>query len=258
MDVRRGAPRILSAGEIGPMQSYYYLTDHVRFCEFDDGGVFLDLKEQQYYGISQAELQHLRSCLRGCERASRYGTERTRGDDEHKDIAETLERFRLLTRDSRKGRKFTPLDIRCTESIPLEGIDETDPSIHLVDITRFVRASFIGAFLLRFRSLEHIVWRVERRKRRAAHGESPENAMPLGKLTKLYRRLTPLVFTTTEFCLRDALVLTEFLALYGVYPTWVIGVRTRPFGAHSWVQYRRLLLNDALEHVETFTPILAI
>jgi hypothetical protein len=50
----------------------------------------------------------------------------------------------------------------------------------------------------------------------------------------------------------------EYLSMYHVFPEWVIGVRTQPFGAHSWVQNGAVVLNDTPERVSSFTPILAV
>jgi hypothetical protein len=54
------------------------------------------------------------------------------------------------------------------------------------------------------------------------------------------------------------LVLVEFLSIYGLHSTWVVGVQTMPFGAHSWVQIDDCVLNGPVNYVRAFTPILAI
>jgi hypothetical protein len=56
----------------------------------------------------------------------------------------------------------------------------------------------------------------------------------------------------------DSLVLAVFLTRHMIPCTFVIGVSVKPFLAHSWVQIGELVLNDTAEHVQTFTPILAI
>jgi len=38
----------------------------------------------------------------------------------------------------------------------------------------------------------------------------------------------------------------------------VIGIRPDPFLAHCWVQHKGLVLNDDIDNVRTFTPILVI
>jgi hypothetical protein len=40
--------------------------------------------------------------------------------------------------------------------------------------------------------------------------------------------------------------------------TFVIGVATRPFVAHAWVQIAGSVLNDTVEHVQDFAPILSV
>ncbi|NJO12382.1 MAG: lasso peptide biosynthesis B2 protein [Gammaproteobacteria bacterium] len=71
-------------------------------------------------------------------------------------------------------------------------------------------------------------------------------------------RLRALLFSSRDHCLLDCLVCIEFLATRGYYPAWVFGVRTAPFQAHCWVQLGGLVLNDTVEHVRGFTPILVV
>ena len=73
-----------------------------------------------------------------------------------------------------------------------------------------------------------------------------------------YERLRPLLLTANEKCLFDSLAMMGFLADQDLYPRWIIGVKTRPFGAHSWVQAGSTVLNDQHEYVRQFRPILAV
>jgi hypothetical protein len=74
----------------------------------------------------------------------------------------------------------------------------------------------------------------------------------------VFEKLRPLAFSTKDCCLRDSLALARFLALQGLHARWVIGIKTRPFGAHAWVQHDHLVLNDHHEHVSGFRPILVV
>ena len=38
----------------------------------------------------------------------------------------------------------------------------------------------------------------------------------------------------------------------------VLGVRLAPFRAHSWVQLKDEVLNDHIDHIRSFTPILIL
>jgi hypothetical protein len=48
------------------------------------------------------------------------------------------------------------------------------------------------------------------------------------------------------------------MARHALFPTWVIGVRARPWGAHAWVQQDKLLLDANPEQVCEYTPILTV
>ena len=56
-------------------------------------------------------------------------------------------------------------------------------------------------------------------------------------------------------CLTDSLALMRFLGTLAVGATLVFGVKLEPFGAHCWVQFEQLLLNDRSDHVERFVPV---
>ncbi len=73
-----------------------------------------------------------------------------------------------------------------------------------------------------------------------------------------YLRLRPFALTSHDRCLNDSLTLVHFLASQGLFPQWVIGVRVRPFCAHSWVQSGGVVLNDLPERVRAYEPILVV
>jgi hypothetical protein len=77
-------------------------------------------------------------------------------------------------------------------------------------------------------------------------------------LTAQFLALAPFLFTTKDACLFRSLFLMRFLAEHQIAATWTFGVRLAPFGAHCWIEYDGAVLNDHLEHVAGFTPILAI
>ena len=67
------------------------------------------------------------------------------------------------------------------------------------------------------------------------------------------RYLSPL-----DQCLPRSLALAEALAGLRLAGRLVVGVRLRPFLAHSWVQTDRVVLNDRPDIVRTFVPLLVI
>ena len=59
-------------------------------------------------------------------------------------------------------------------------------------------------------------------------------------------------------CLYRAFALLDFLRRDGLSAQWVFGVRTWPFSAHCWLQCEDLLLDDDLDRVALYTPIMAV
>ncbi|WP_062099660.1 lasso peptide biosynthesis B2 protein [Caulobacter sp. CCH5-E12] len=59
-------------------------------------------------------------------------------------------------------------------------------------------------------------------------------------------------------CLLRSLQQLLYLRSLGHRPRWVFGVRTWPFDAHCWLQLGDVVLDDHIEHVQAFTPILAV
>jgi len=59
-------------------------------------------------------------------------------------------------------------------------------------------------------------------------------------------------------CLLDSVALLDVLHKHGLYPSLVFGVIRRPFAAHCWVQVDEVVVNDRLDHVREYAPILVI
>ena len=71
-----------------------------------------------------------------------------------------------------------------------------------------------------------------------------------------FERLRPWLPLDGE-CLLRSYHLRTFLRASGLDALWVFGVRTWPFGAHCWLQAGRTVLDDDLERLAAYQPILA-
>lgn len=69
---------------------------------------------------------------------------------------------------------------------------------------------------------------------------------------------TGFIATTHDKCLPRSLAVMRRLARRGVRGTLVMGVKLAPFRAHCWVQYDSTLINDRIDNVHDFTPILVV
>lgn len=67
-----------------------------------------------------------------------------------------------------------------------------------------------------------------------------------------------LLRSAADRCLPRSIALALCLAGRQCHAQVVLGVKLAPFAAHCWVQYRSEVLNDELEEVLRYTPILVI
>lgn len=66
------------------------------------------------------------------------------------------------------------------------------------------------------------------------------------------------ILSDVERCLPSSMALAEALWKAKIPVVLVLGVRLSPFQAHSWVQWDDRVLNDHIDHVRSFKPILVI
>lgn len=224
------------------------LAKDVHVCVADNNAIFLDLKHDRYIGLDAAQTNVLRKIV---------SDEPGAGADVDALVAHLIEQ-KLLTRDSRNGR-----DLRLSDAIsPTAGLIgfEYDPpcEVRWHHVMALAVAYFEVTASLRFRSLAATVATAARRRRAGAerYGERVD-IDSVRTLVLAFRRLRPLFYRGRQGCLLDSLVLASFLARYRVFPRVVIGVMLGPFGGHCWVQYETLVLNDRLERVSKFTPIMS-
>ena len=59
-------------------------------------------------------------------------------------------------------------------------------------------------------------------------------------------------------CLRWSIAMVRYLRRTRYFPDLVLGVRMMPFAAHAWVQDGETVLNDTVEYVSAYTPILVV
>jgi hypothetical protein len=103
--------------------------------------------------------------------------------------------------------------------------------------------------------LERTVSSVAGRKNR--HPPATPDPDAVRALVSAFQSLRSL-FPANYLCLFDSLALLYFLAMDGIYPTWVFAVRFDPWKAHCWLQTDTVLLNEEVDETSEYTPIMAI
>jgi hypothetical protein len=247
----------------------YALARHVFVCMQGEHVVFLDVRKDRYFAIESAKTAGLGELVGGwpvpVPRSEPYAV---RGDaavslvpakfdcGSLAPVVALLLDKEILT-SPEAGKAATPVVVPGpVGEVTGESLDEpTRTSVG--SFARFVASSVRARLLLKQRSFESVVARVSNRNR-SADPQIRRDDEQVQKLVGIYTTLRPFFFTAKDACLFDALSLHEFLSAYGVYASWVFGVQARPFAAHCWLQLDGLVLNDTVNHVRRYAPIMIV
>jgi hypothetical protein len=233
----------------------YFLSAQAFCCEFDDGAIILDLRGGTYLGLDAEHLPNLKACIGNWPHSLISRSTAASGADFERLIAALLAR-KIITTNPVLSHK---LDLDYPATTPAR----MDWTARQSRISIALILKFSGSLLLvllspkRKRLAFVLAW--IRRRQLSIHREG--NSMTLEAISELlnaFFRLRLWFYTAYRHCLFDSLILSVFLTRHLVPNTVVIGVSTKPFAAHSWVQIGECVLNDTVEYVQTFKPILAI
>jgi hypothetical protein len=248
------------------MSTSYFLSPHVHLCVAGKQVVLLDLERDKYLALSHAHPvgQWVRGWPAAPEQAP--GT-----PDEDAPVAAPGAENRLLGKmiaqrmlvtDPALGKIAAPI-VTNEAKVAL-----VEPQLHERlratggQFWNLFRAHAMAKWSLKRWPIKEVVEAARLRKKRASAG--PALVRPdldierVRALVAAFLYLRPLLYTAHNACLLDSLTLTRFLALYGVFPDWVFGVKTEPFYAHCWVQQGDCVCNDSPDYVGEFAPILVL
>jgi hypothetical protein len=237
----------------------YALANHVFVCLQDEHVVFLDVRNDRYFALEAAKTRGLEAVVRGWP-VRAESTAVSLKDLSNSGVLDVLAERGLLTNGTRAGKDATP--IRC--AIPVEEIEADDtadrPAIGLLDILTFSRAAITASLLLKYMPFERVIRQAQWHRMQALtrHGTATLDREHTQRLVAIFSWLRPYFFTSKDACLFEALALSRFLTSHGIYPHWVFGVQARPFSAHCWLQHDAVVLNDTVEHVSQYTPIMIV
>lgn len=237
---------------MGCTEQKYWLSPHVHVCVTDDYAVLLDLRRDKYIGIGREHLPALAASVVGWPATVQSEVEPSVPAEA---LLSKMLSTGVLTTHPVVGRQARSQAVPQARFTATEADLEYRPRI-TGPVSQVLVAAAKARALLRWRSIDAVVARVERRKARCEASEFDLNAAR--PLVEAFLYLRPLFFTTKDECLFDSLVLVELLARHYLFPLWLFGVSTNPFRAHSWVQAGDRVLNDLPERVSRFTPILAV
>lgn len=238
-----------------PLQQNLRLADHVRACHVDGQVILLDLRRDRYLGVGGALLSTLASRIAGWPLGEPAQVTPTSDSQVDTWIANMSDQGMLTS---------ASIDAPDRASIaePQQSLDVSgEPAWHGIQWRRVASMAYATLTVrhwLKHLRLAEIVSRAERLRAANPSDSAVPSQDMLQQAARWYLRTRPLVMSSHDECLRDSLIMLRFLSREGLHPRWVVGVRTRPFSAHSWLQAGPLVLNDLHETVRGYTPILVV
>jgi Transglutaminase-like superfamily len=236
------------------MLSPLFLQSHVFLCRGNRHWVILDAGRDKYHCVNRRQFETLGPSLKGWEGAAAPTGDPAAAPADVVALAKDLLSLNILSEHASQAKDALP----SVYPLPTQAIDPDSPGPSRWLTCRYANAFFAsaarGSRELREKRFPDIIEQVRVRKARNAAPFDLERAR---LLAAIFDRLRPF-YPQNYDCLPDSLRLIHFLARFGLFPDWVFGVIADPFEAHCWVQAGSLVLNDRLERVSAFTPIMSI
>jgi hypothetical protein len=113
-----------------------------------------------------------------------------------------------------------------------------------------------SALALKIRPLRVIIASTKQRKARLEL--EAEAFAPIAAEVAVAFKRSALIAAPLDRCLPRSFATAHALLDRKLRPDLVFGVRLHPFGAHCWVQHGPTLVNETLDQVRNFTPILIV
>lgn len=221
----------------------YALREHLHYCITGARLVFLDLAADRYFCIAP----HL-------DEVFRQLLDKSATNEAERRILEPLVANSVLRHVPGCDGAIVR-DPPCASCASL--LDERLEKPPLPLVACALTSCFLASRQIKARPLFDIVQQILARKRHLASPAFTASAAKLRAAAAAFDRCTQ-ILAARDKCLPRSLAMVRHLASRGIAADLVFGVTLGPFSAHCWVQVEDWILNDHLEHVQNFTPILAI
>jgi hypothetical protein len=229
----------------------YSLSKHAFLCNDDPYWVVLHLTYDRYICIQAERFARMTPLLTGWNEDAPAGTEIEIDAEQY---CKELANHGVLTQEALDSKPARPEPIPAPTRSLLESTAGRRAVLSPGALLSFALATVRAHRLLKQHPLAEIVRQVQARKhRRTTRHDEGDRVYTVVKQFELLRPYFPRAY----LCLFDSLALLEMLALEGIHPQWVFGVRAEPFAAHCWLQMGNVVINDAMDKIVEYKPIMA-
>jgi hypothetical protein len=234
----------------------YYLSKDCSVCKTGCYWIILSTAHDRYLCVAHARLVSIGDRLAGWHDESSVPTH-LRPPAQPSGLLESLISKGVITDDPSIGKPFAECRYPAPES-RLEASRAVERgSISLLQKVRFFLACASVDWRLRHAALPRALDRIEQRRLRVERSAVTRTPVQTPMLVAAFNALRPL-YPRPYLCLFDSLALLEFLAAYECFPRVVFGVVADPFQAHCWLQDGSTVLDDDVERVRRYKPILSV
>ena len=218
----------------------YALRHGISFCFVAGRALFLDVRRDRYFCLSQSASQAFYDVVDG----RNAGTK-------------TCEQLVALGIFEAAGAAtpITPCDAPMPPERSLAEDARQKDIASRWETGRAMLALGAASLRLRYRGLERVLGDIRARKSRLAGHRNPERVIEA--IAQGYRG-TRTLLSEQDRCLVRSLAMSRRLLAAGVAPDLVLAVKLQPFQAHCWVQLGPLLVNERREVVRDYTAILIV
>ncbi|TPE62602.1 lasso peptide biosynthesis B2 protein [Sandaracinobacter neustonicus] len=218
------------------------LRPGVSYCEVAGRLIFLDLEADRYFCLGRRAEAAFRAATAGLAEAG-----------EQDDALLSLTQSGMLISTSDDSRPSACRGLEMPETSLLDDIRAGAPVSLRIAALRDLATTH---FALRWRPLNVVLRRLAQQKSRAATRLSTERVTAQAVAAAF--DWSSAIVRSHGRCLPRSIAVAQRLARLGISADLVVGVSLYPFAAHSWVQCSSALVNDRLDGVRHFTPILVI
>jgi hypothetical protein len=235
----------------------YFLSRDCYVCNTQDYWIILCASRDKYLCVTHAHLMSIGHRLHGWRDQRSATVHSPQSAIEADSLIASMVSNGIITGNASDGKPFAESECPVHERA-METVDSNVPMGHsLRRLIRFFRACASVDWQLRTKEFSCTLARVERRRVRVLSSAAIHNVAYTSNLITAFKNFRPL-YPRPYLCLFDSLALLEFLASYRSFPRVVFGVVADPFQAHCWLQEGNVVLNDDLERVGKYRPILSI
>ena len=235
----------------------YYLKPNAFICPARRHWVILDVKQDRYLCLDKEEFEALWPWLNGCQRTgSQESVGAARMPPDTARLAAELVAREILSESAHDAKPATPTASITPTRCLAPAVAHPPVGPRLLHAPAFLRACAIADARLRVKSIESTVRFITRRKQKCSKPDEFDWSKA-ARLISTFESLR-LFYPRPYLCLFDSLALLDFLSHYSLFPTWVFGVIVEPFQAHCWLQQDDVVINDTVERVQIYSPIMCI